>query len=120
MIYSMETDAERIYAKDESAMQKYANDVRFSNAQLAQMRMGLESGVDISVYVNPDIPSWLMKDIRFHLQRPHNYEVRYTLDDGKTIESCEIECSTKQQAINKFVSLHKEGDIVDISHDNEL
>ena len=94
----------------------YANDVRFSNAQLVQIRYGIENRVDVSVYSNPDIPTHIMEQIRIYLQHDKWFTVRYTLDDGKTIQEADYFAVTKQGAVNAFIAEHEDGDIVDVRY----
>lgn len=72
-IYSDITDAERYHDSDN----KFAKDVRFSNKQLEVIRHGIECGIDVSVYANPEIPAKIMQDILCYLKSSRYFTVRY-------------------------------------------
>ncbi len=113
MKYNIDTDTERYNDPDST----YANDPRFSNNQLEEIRYGIENGMDVTVYANPDIPPDIMRSIRRRLQGNHKYAVRFTKDDGLTICNYFCICHTKSSALHKFQTEAEESDgatVVDI------
>lgn len=113
MKYNEVTDTERFYVHDGSVLKKYAEDVRFSNAQLQVIRHGLENGLDVSIYANPDIPASVMQMIFTHLKnRVNHYIVRY--QEGDEIVAYPVICRLKQDALDTFSMGHKAKQIIDI------
>lgn len=82
MQYNAETDVERFYSPDD----EYSRDVRFSNAQLTQIRYGVENCVDVSVYAHPDIPYQIMEKIRIDLQKSGEVDGELTPEQMNLIE----------------------------------
>lgn len=87
MKYNPDTDTERYYDPDGV----YSKDVKFSNAQLCAIRYGLENGIDVSVYANPEVPAHIMRAVMEYMRREDTSKIKvYTraqvaaLDAGKS------------------------------------
>lgn len=119
MKYSELTDTERFYADSQPGMKQYCDDHRFSNDQLVQIRYGIESGVDVTVYANPDIPSRVMAVILDYLKKSHLYTVRYN-DSGDDILTVTCTAKSKQEAVDMFRGFHKNANIIDVREDDDM
>lgn len=121
MKYNEVTDSERYYISDNSELKKYADDVRFSDAQLEVIRFGLENNIDVSVYAHPDIPITIMQTIFQYLKSNSHFIVRYKEDDNdEEIKTCHFTCHTKQQALEQFTLNHDINTVIDIRRIAEL
>ncbi len=102
MTYSDVTDTERYYicGGHNEKLRKYANDVRFSNAQLTLIRYGIENGIDVTIYANPDIPEECMKQIFYALKKPRRFVVRYWQDNTVCVSYHTTD--TKLEALYEF------------------
>lgn len=115
MDYKEISDPERYHGKNDPLMSKYIYDIRYSNAQLEVIRHGLESGVDVSVYANPDIPVRVMKTLLRRLKSKDNvFAIRYHKDGVEDALIHYAKCSTKQDAMNEFAEHHSVSTILDI------
>lgn len=115
MNYSEVTDTERYYAGEGSPIKKYADNVLFSNAQLEVIRYGLECGLDVSVYANPDIPVNIMTALFNHIKIYSNeYIVRYRGETDTEVCVYEITCRNKSEALALFARSHDISTVIDV------
>lgn len=101
MKYNPKTDTERYYVKDTPKLKEFADDVRYSNRQLEYIRFGLEAGIDVTPYANPDIPADIMRNLYHRLTQSRTFKVRY-LNDADEVVTRPIEANTKTSALAIF------------------
>lgn len=120
MEYNELTDKERYYSSDDSILNEYAKDVRFSDNQLEVIRHGIENGLDVSVYANPEIPVAIMQVLFRHLKSSNNEYVVRVKDTAEGIVLIHYTCSTKRDAINHYTKLGGKRCIIDVRECSEM
>lgn len=63
MNYTESESPQRYYGLQDDTLKPYCEDMRYSEEQLEFIRYGIENGVDVSIYANPDIPADDMRKI---------------------------------------------------------
>lgn len=56
-------DTQRYYGMSDLRLRHYCEDTRYSEAQLEYIRYGVENGIDVSTYANPNIPADEMRKL---------------------------------------------------------
>lgn len=123
MKYSDISDTERFYGSEDEELGKYCADHRFSNDQLEIIRHGIESGIDVSIYANPDIPVDIMQQLFLSLKGGHAFFVRF-VEKGKnqSIQLWSSNRTYKQEVLDDFnEKMNKESkfEVIDIRHHSE-
>ena len=72
------------YIRSSKTLEDYENMSVFDEYQMEEIRKGLNSGVDVSVYTDPKYDRWQMGKIRYNLQSLDNVEAK------KNILICKI------------------------------
>lgn len=120
MDYNEATDTERYRAVGDTGMEKYANNILFSNAQLYIIRCGLDCGLDVSIYAHPEIPVNAMMQIFKYLKNSDKkFVVRYRGEAENEVLVYHVTCGSKNEALNRFAKQHSVGLVIDIRDEIE-
>lgn len=63
MQYIESESPQRYYGLQDAMLRSYCEDIRYSESQLEYIRYGIENGIDVSTYANPNIPEDEMRKL---------------------------------------------------------
>lgn len=119
MKYDKKKDQIRYDVKPTDSIYPYCVDVRYSNAQLEVISDGIEVGVDVTVYANPDIPASTMRQILGSLMKcTHEFTLSYL--DGDERKSHRIFARTKKGALDTFKFASPDKPVIEVAFTSDI